>query len=103
MKALLVTGSLLLVTLSHAAPPPVADRVEQRATSNEQRLPAIERHIRTLSADVMEGRGLGTRGLANAATYIESELREAKLEPAFGKSYRQKFPVKTGVTLGPNN
>jgi Tol biopolymer transport system component len=63
----------------------------------------IETHIRTLAADAMEGRGLGTKGLENAATYIEKELRAAKLEPAFGKSYRQKFPVKIGVSLGPNN
>ena len=51
----------------------------------------------------MEGRGLGTRGLERAAAYIESELRAAKLEPAFGGSYRQQFPVKIGVSLGPKN
>ena len=63
----------------------------------------IEKHIRTLSADAMEGRGLGTRGLERAAAYIESELRAAKLEPAFRGSYRQQFPVKIGVSLGPKN
>ena len=63
----------------------------------------IETHIRTLSSDAMEGRGLNTRGLAEAAKYIENELRAAKLEPAFGRSYRQKFPVKIGVALGENN
>lgn len=63
----------------------------------------IETHIRTLAADDMEGRGLNTKGLAKAADYIEQQLRAAKLEPAFGKSYRQKFPVKTGVTLGAKN
>jgi Tol biopolymer transport system component len=63
----------------------------------------IEKHIRTLSADAMEGRGLGTKGIDHAASYIEKELRAAKLEPAFGKSYRQKFPVKIGVARGENN
>ncbi len=63
----------------------------------------IEQHIRTLSSDAMEGRGLSTKGLAKAADYIEAELRAAKLEPAFGKSYRQKFPVKMGVSLGEKN
>ena len=63
----------------------------------------IEKHVRTLSSDAMEGRGLGTKGLASAATYIEKELKAAKLEPAFGKSYRQKFPVKMGVSLGEKN
>src|SRR5688572_32580489 len=65
--------------------------------------PPIETHIRTLSSDAMEGRGLGTAGIAKAADYIEKMLRESGVEPAFGKSYRQKFPVKMGVELGPNN
>lgn len=73
----------------------------QPATGNRQ-LP-VERHIRTLAADDMEGRGLGTKGIARAAEYIEAQLRAAKLEPAFGKSYRQRFPVKTGVSLGEKN
>ncbi len=51
----------------------------------------------------MEGRGLNTKGLGKAADYIEKELRAAKLQPAFGKSYRQAFPVKTGVALGTTN
>jgi Tol biopolymer transport system component len=51
----------------------------------------------------MEGRGLGTKGITQAATYIETQLKAAKLEPAFGKSYRQKFPVKMGVSLGAKN
>ena len=65
--------------------------------------PQVERHIRTLASDAMEGRGLGTEGLTKAADYIETQLRDARLQPAFGKSYRQKFPVKIGVTLGGQN
>ncbi|MGZ5441716.1 MAG: M28 family peptidase [Thermoanaerobaculia bacterium] len=63
----------------------------------------IETHIRTLSADSMEGRGLGTNGIGKAADYIEEELRTIGVQPAFGKSYRQKFPVKVGVSLGTDN
>lgn len=63
----------------------------------------IETHIRTLAADSMEGRGLGTAGIGKAATYIEQQLKAAKLEPAFDGSYRQKFPVKMGVALGTKN
>jgi Tol biopolymer transport system component len=51
----------------------------------------------------MEGRGLNTQGLKKAADYIEAELKDARLEPAFGKSYRQKFPVKIGVARGEKN
>ncbi|MBV8515880.1 MAG: M28 family peptidase [Acidobacteria bacterium] len=65
--------------------------------------PPIERHIRTLAADDMEGRGLGTQGIGKAASYIETQLRDARLRPAFGSSYRQKFPVKMGVALGAKN
>ncbi|HEV3484252.1 MAG TPA: M20/M25/M40 family metallo-hydrolase, partial [Vicinamibacterales bacterium] len=51
----------------------------------------------------MEGRGLNTKGLRKAADYLEKELKAAKVEPAFGTSYRQKFPVKVGVALGEKN
>ena len=64
---------------------------------------AVEKHIRTLSTDAMEGRGLNTKGIKEAAKYIEAELKAAGLKPAFGKSYRQAFPVKIGVSLGEKN
>ena len=70
------------------------------ATTPQQ---SIETHVRTLSADSMEGRGLGTKGIGKAAGYIEKELRTIGIQPAFGKSYRQKFPVKIGVSLGTDN
>jgi len=70
------------------------------ATTQQQ---PIETHIRTLSADAMEGRGLGTKGIEKSADYIERELRAIGAAPAFAKSYRQKFPVKMGVSLGTNN
>jgi Tol biopolymer transport system component len=76
--------------------------VAAQTTDNRQPT-TIEKHIRTLSSDAMEGRGLNTKGLAKAADYIEKELRAAGVQPAFGKSYRQKFPVKTGVSLGKKN
>src|SRR2546423_9628297 len=63
----------------------------------------IEKDIRTLAAPKMEGRGLGTHGIELAADYIESRVRALGLQPAFGKSYRQPFPVKIGVTPGKNN
>jgi Tol biopolymer transport system component len=63
----------------------------------------VEKHIRTLAADEMEGRGLGTSGIGRAADYLESQLRALDLKPAFGTSYRQPFPVKVGVSLGEYN
>src|SRR5437870_3493718 len=56
-----------------------------------QTAPQIEKDIRTLAAPNMEGRGLDTKGIKLAASYIESRLRALGLEPAFGTSYRQPF------------
>jgi TolB protein len=63
----------------------------------------FERDVRVLASDRMEGRGLGTHGIDLAADWIETQLRAAKLEPAFGSSYRQTFRVKTGVALDAGN
>ena len=75
----------------------------QPTTDNRQPLRQLRDDVTFLAAPAQEGRGLGTKGLANAANYLEKRMRSIGLEPAFGKSYRQKFPVKTGVSLGPNN
>jgi len=53
----------------------------------------IEAHIRFLSDDLLEGRGMGSRGLALAALYQESIFRGLGLEPAFGESYRQPLTL----------
>ncbi|HJS59000.1 MAG TPA: M20/M25/M40 family metallo-hydrolase, partial [Vicinamibacteria bacterium] len=57
--------------------------------------------VAALAADEMEGRGLGTEGLKRAAAWIEGRLRQIGLKPAFGTSWRQRFPVKTGVAVEP--
>ncbi|HEY2924290.1 MAG TPA: M28 family peptidase [Candidatus Eisenbacteria bacterium] len=53
--------------------------------------------VYALAADSMEGRGLGTTGILRAADWIERGLRSRGMKPAFGKSYRQPFDIKTGV------
>ena len=64
----------------------------------------IEAHIRFLSDDALEGRGLGSRGIAMAADYQEDHFKTFGLEPAFGPSYRQSFELRAakpdpGATL----
>ena len=54
----------------------------------------IDAHIRFLSDDLLEGRGLGGRGIETAALYQESRFREYGLEPAFDGSYRQAFELR---------
>jgi Tol biopolymer transport system component len=67
------------------------------ATTTSRLAGRFEKDVRVLAADEMEGRGLGTRGIARAAGWIERRLKELHLEPAFAGSYRQAFPIKTGV------
>jgi Zn-dependent M28 family amino/carboxypeptidase len=54
----------------------------------------IAAHIRYLSDDLLEGRAVGTKGIEMAALYHEDYFRTMGLEPAFGTSYRQTFPLK---------
>ena len=54
----------------------------------------IAAHIRYLSDDLLEGRAVGTKGIEMAARYHEEYFRTMGLEPAFGTSYRQSFPLK---------
>jgi hypothetical protein len=68
--------------------------------------PAAERYradITVLASDEMEGRGLGTEGIERAATWLETQLRQRGLVPAFGRSFRQPFTIKTGVALREGN
>jgi Zn-dependent M28 family amino/carboxypeptidase len=51
-------------------------------------------HIRYLSSDQLEGRAVGTKGIELAARYQEDYFRTMGLEPAFGTSFRQTFPLK---------
>ncbi len=66
----------------------------------------VERIIKTLSADDMEGRGTFTKGIEKAATFIEGEFKAAGLKPFIGNTgFRQNFsmvstsPVSSKVTI----
>jgi hypothetical protein len=66
----------------------------------------VERIIKTLSADDMQGRGTFTPGIDKAATFIEGEFKQAGLKPLAGNTgFRQNFsmvrttPVSSKVTI----
>lgn len=66
----------------------------------------VERIIKTLSADDMQGRATFTPGIEKAAKFIENEYKTTGLEPMKGNSgYRQNFTmvktvgIKTDVTI----
>jgi len=65
---------------------------------------AADRFLETvayLADDAREGRGLGSKGLADAATYVEQQLRAAGIEPGMPDgSYRQSFEVTTSIARG---
>lgn len=63
----------------------------------------LEPHVRHLASDALEGRGASTRGIVEAAGYLESKLRELPVQPAFGASFRQPFELTTGTHLGPGS
>ncbi len=69
-------------------PPSAADRVM--------------RDVRYLSDPAREGRGVATRGLADAGAYVEQRLRELGLAPAGDAGgYRQAFEVQSAIDVGP--
>ena len=66
----------------------------------------VERIIKTLSADDMQGRATFTPGIEKAAQFIESEYKKAGLVPLAGNTdFRQNFsmtrsvPISADVTL----
>src|SRR5881275_26628 len=65
--------------------------------------PQLRKDVAFLAAPATEGRGISTQGIHKAADYIEGRLKSMGLQPAFGKSFRQPFPIKTGVALGSGN
>ncbi|HCW07368.1 MAG TPA: hypothetical protein DGG95_08390 [Cytophagales bacterium] len=58
----------------------------------------IKQHIKILSSDSLQGRGVGSEGEKMAAAYIESQFKKLKLQPkGVNNDFRQSFPFKGGV------
>src|SRR4051812_34348596 len=54
----------------------------------------VERIIKTLAADDMQGRGSFTPGIEKAAAFIEGQYKQIGLKPMEGNSgYRQNFTM----------
>jgi hypothetical protein len=63
----------------------------------------LRAHVKYLAAPEMEGRGLGSAALENAAEYIAAQFREAGLEPGGDeRTYFQAFTAETGPDGGPH-
>lgn len=86
MRSILLSAAVLLLAPSAAcaAPTPAASGVH-----------AID-DIRVLSADGMEGRGVGTPGGARARAYILQRFAQIGLEPR-GKAFERPFTFRKGL------
>ncbi len=56
----------------------------------------LRRHVERLAAEDMEGRGLGSAGLAAAADYVAKQFAAAGLEPGGAGGWFQEFTVDAG-------
>jgi len=69
----------------------------------------IQRDVKYLASDALEGRLTGTKGATEAARYIAREFGRLGLKPAASSAdrsdsrYLQRFPYVAGVSLGKNN
>jgi hypothetical protein len=59
--------------------------------------------VRALTAQNMEGRGAGTKGIERAASLLEKTYKHLGLQPAGTNSYLQPFSVITGAKLKSHN
>ena len=59
----------------------------------------LEKHLRILASDSLEGRETGKPGQKMAAEYIANHFRNIGIPPYKGKTYYQKFKVKSGRHL----
>src|SRR5215471_13668021 len=60
----------------------------------------IREHTRFLASDLLEGRGVGTRGGQLATEYIANQLALAGAKPAANGSYFQSVPL-LGIATAP--
>jgi acetylornithine deacetylase/succinyl-diaminopimelate desuccinylase-like protein len=79
-------GTSLLVAAALAAPGSAQDTLSPAARR-------VLADVRYLAADAREGRGIGTRGLADAGDYLARAFRRARLDPARGGSFFQPFTI----------
>ena len=75
-----------------------------RSSARQIQPDAVAHHVRILASDAMEGRGIGTKGLDAAATYIADEMKRSGLEPGgVDGTWFQPFEMTVGVRVGTNN
>lgn len=93
-------GCLAVILLGLALSVATAEAADE-ATSAERRLADAARY---LASDELEGRGIGTKGIDQAADYIAGQFAQAGLKTRLlDDSPFQKLRVTATATLGTNN
>lgn len=72
----------------------IAAPLSAQSATNGSSVLRLTQDVRTLAADSMDGRGIGTRGIDRAAEYIASQLRSAGVEPLLADSYFHDFFIR---------
>jgi Zn-dependent M28 family amino/carboxypeptidase len=87
----LVAVSILVAALAWAGS---AASAQQRRPGPTLDTATFEAHTRFLASDLLEGRGVGTRGGLLAAAYIEAVFRAAGLPPGGAGGFLQPVPME---------
>lgn len=81
-------------TLESAVPP--ANRPALAELPVPVSKPNLRDHVAYLADPAREGRGVGTRGLAEARNYVREQFSELGLEPGLAEGYEQVFSIPSG-------
>src|SRR5471030_1387946 len=96
MKRIIMAFALLATATGSYAQDAAANAKAMKQVDKLIKQDDIARIVKTLSADDMEGRGVYTRGIDKAATFIEDEFKEAGLVPMTGYTgFRQTWELAT--------
>ncbi|MDO8629009.1 MAG: hypothetical protein Q7R41_00815, partial [Phycisphaerales bacterium] len=84
-----ILARLLIVAILACVCPRTSWAGDEKAGLAER----FQAHVNYLASDEREGRGVGSKGIEQAAEYIAAKFKEAGLEPAGdGGTYFQTFP-----------
>jgi len=86
-----MTSRILLAIALVSAP---ALPAQMAGSSSDGAVTRLTQDLIALTADTMDGRGVGTRGIDLAAQYIASRFKEVGLGPALHGSYFHEFIVR---------
>ncbi|MFI4916272.1 MAG: M28 family peptidase [Phycisphaerales bacterium JB060] len=68
--------------------------IAEALADSDAQVRMFDTHVTTLSSPAMGGRLPGSPGMEMAKSYVERSMELAGLEPAFGSSWRQAFPIE---------